>query len=63
MQRQVVLCFLCCPYLLTRYQCDALSYESAPGTEITPCNKIDKPIVVYGFSRNVMTSIATLRTQ
>ena len=24
-----------------------------------PCNKIDKPLVVYRFSGNVMTSIAT----
>ena len=25
-----------------------------------PCNKIDKPLVVYRFSGNVMTSIITL---
>ena len=30
--------------------------------EITPCNKIDKPLVVYRFHGNFMTSIATLRT-
>ena len=29
-----------------------LSHEVAPGSDITPCNKIDKPLVVYGF-RNV----------
>ena len=34
-----------------------LSYDVAPGSEITPCNKIDKPPVVYRFSENVMTSI------
>ena len=41
--------------------CDAdffLSYDVAS----TPCNKIDKPIVVYRFSGNVMTSISTLHT-
>ena len=38
------------------------SYVVASGSEITPCNKIDKPLVVYIFSGNVMTSITTLRT-
>ena len=35
----------------------ALSYDIASGSEITPCNKIDTPHVVYRFSGNVMTSI------
>ena len=26
-----------------------LSYDVAPGSEITPCNKIYKPLVVYRF--------------
>ena len=39
-----------------------LSYDVAPGSEITPCNKIDKPLVVYRLTGNVMTSITTLRT-
>ena len=26
-----------------------LSYDVAPGSEITPCNKIDKPVVVTYF--------------
>ena len=39
-----------------------LSYEVASGSEITLCNKIDKPLVVYRFTGNVMTSITTLRT-
>ena len=39
-----------------------LSYDGASEGEITPCNKIDKPLVVYRFTRNVMTSITTLRT-
>ena len=40
----------------------SLSYDVASGSEITPYNKIDKPLVVYRFSGNVMTSITTLRT-
>ena len=39
-----------------------LSYDVASGSEITPCNKIDKPLVVYRFTGNVFTSITTLRT-
>ena len=39
-----------------------LSYVVASGSEITPCNKIDKPLVVYRILGNVMTSITTLRT-
>ena len=38
-----------------------LSYDVASGSEITPCNKICKPLVVYRFTGNVMTSIPTLR--
>ena len=34
--------------LITKhYAC--LSYDFASGSEITPCNKIDKPLVVYRF--------------
>ena len=39
-----------------------LSYDVASGSEITPCNKIDKTLVVYRFTGNVMTSITTVRT-
>ena len=39
-----------------------LSYDVASGSEITPCNKICKPLVVYRFSGNVMTPTTTLRT-
>ena len=39
-----------------------LSYDVASGREIMPCNKICKPLVVYRFTGNVMTSITTLRT-
>ena len=31
-----------------------LSYDVASGSEIKPCIKIDKPLVVYRFSGNVM---------
>ena len=37
-----------------------LSHDVASGSDITPCNKIDKPLVVYRFS-NVMMCIITLR--
>ena len=39
-----------------------LSYDVASESEITPRNKIDKPLAVYRFTENVMTSITTLRT-
>ena len=39
----------------------SLSYDMiASGSEITPCNKIDKPLVNYMFLVNIMTSITTL---
>ena len=37
-----------------------LSYDVESGSEITPCNKIYKPLVVYRFTGNVMASITTL---
>ena len=40
----------------------SLSYDVASGSEMTACNKVDKPLVVYSFTGNVMTSITTLRT-
>ena len=39
-----------------------LTHDVAPGSKITPCNKIDKQLVVYLISGNVMTSITALRT-
>ena len=39
-----------------------LSYDVASGSEITPCSKIYKPLVVYIFLGNVMTSITPLRS-
>ena len=40
----------------------SLSYDVGSGSEITPCNKVYKQLVVYRFSRNDMTPITTLRT-
>ena len=40
----------------------SLSYDVASGSEITPCIKMDKPLVVYRFTGNGLTSITTLRT-
>ena len=39
-----------------------LSYDFASGSEITPCNKIVKPLLVFRLSGVVMTPITTLRT-
>ena len=38
----------------------SLSYDVMSGSEITPCNKIHKPLVVYRFLGNVMMSITKL---
>ena len=46
----------------TDFYINILSYDVASGSEITPCNKIDKPLVVYRFYGNVMMSIMTLCT-
>ena len=43
-----------------------LSYDVTSGSEITPCNKIDKPLVVYRFSGNfyhVHNSVAYIMTK
>ena len=40
---------------------NAIYHDVASGSDITLCNKIDKPLVVYRFSGNIMTSIITLR--
>ena len=36
-----------------------ISHYVTSGIEITPCNKIDKPLVVYRFTGMVMMSIST----
>ena len=46
--------------IMTNY--DSLSYEVVSGSEISPCNKIDKSLVVYKFTGNVTTSITMLLT-
>ena len=33
-----------------------LSYDVASGSDITPCNKIDKPLVVYHYAMMLLTS-------
>ena len=38
------------------------NHEFESESEITPCNKINKPVLVYRFTGNVMKSIKTLRT-
>ena len=40
-----------------------LSYDVASGSDITSCIEINKPLVVYICSGNVMTSITMLSTQ
>ena len=39
----------------------SLSHDVVSGSDIMPCNKIDKPLVVYRFSGNVTASIIRLR--
>ena len=39
----------------------ALSHDVASGSDITLCNNIDKPLVVYRFLGNVIASVITLR--
>ena len=41
---------------------DFVIYDIASVSEIASCNKMDKPLVVYRFLRNVSKSIAMLRT-
>ena len=38
-----------------------LSHGVAAGSDITSCNKIDTPLVVYRFSENVEITILTSR--
>ena len=49
-------------YSPPRLEYVALSYDVASGSEITPCNKINKPLMFYRFLGNVIMSITTLRT-
>ena len=56
------LLFSFCFFLKNYFCINSTLNDIASGSEITPCNKIDKPLVVYRFSGNVMTSITPLRT-
>ena len=51
---------VCQQTILIKYH--ALSYDVTSRSVITPCNKICKPLVVYRFSGNVMTSNTPLHT-
>ena len=51
-----------CKFYIFSHAYNDLSHDVASGSDITLCNKIFKPLVVYRFTGNVMTSITTLRT-
>ena len=51
-----------CSFIFDTIMFSFLSHDVASGSDITLCNKICKPLVVYRFTGNVMTSITTLRT-
>ena len=38
-----------------------LSYDVESGSEITPYNQVDEPLVVYRHSGKVMTSMTTTK--
>ena len=40
-----------------------LSNDVASGSQITPCNKIDKPLVVYRFLGNLDNNVAYIVTK
>ena len=54
----MVVAFLC--HFLTFIYL-SLSHDVASESDITLCNKINRPLVVYRLSGNVLTSIITLR--
>ena len=62
MTSKLLSCFPFCQIIFWGIVDIVLSYDVASGSEITPCNKIDKPLVVYRFTGNVVTSITTLST-
>ena len=55
----VVTFFVCKSFVLFVVLCYISVYHmtSRSGSDITPCNKIDKLLEVYRFLRSVMTSI------
>ena len=46
--------FIFCMFHVIVHLKDTLSYDVTSESEITPCIKIDKRLVVYRFSGNVM---------
>ena len=52
---------VCSTHAKEQYWIDILSHDVASGSDITLFNKIGKPLMVYRFSGNVMTSIIMLR--
>ena len=50
-------------FIIARWFNKHYHMTSRSGSEITPCKKIDKPLVVYRLTGNVKTSITTLRTK
>ena len=42
-----------------QYDEEFLSHDIASGSDIMPCNKIDKTLVIYRFRNYIMTSIST----
>ena len=49
-------------YYYTFYRKYIIIWPRVWECNITPCNKINKPLVIYKFLGNVMTSITTLHT-
>ena len=45
--------YVCVPLYLSMNEC-LLSYDVTSGSEITLCNKMDKPLVVNQFTGNVI---------
>ena len=45
--------FVICYYVVLQIIIFTLAYDVASGSEITPCNKIDKSLVVYSFRETI----------
>ena len=45
--------FVICYYVVLQIIILTLAYDVASGSEITPCNKIDKSLVVYSFRETI----------
>ena len=51
-----------CMMVFLNFTENPISYDVMSGNEITPCTKIDKPLVIYGFTGNIMMSITKFCT-